>query len=55
MNKTIKKIFLVIKMSRVRDLNVRELSRVQHLKKYLFDEVEDTKKYAKSKCNNYVN
>ena len=27
----------------------------QRLKKYLFDKVEDTKKYAKSKCNNYVN
>ena len=31
------------------------LSRVQRLKKYLLDKVEDTKKYAKSKCNNYVN
>jgi len=26
----------------------------QRLKKYLFDKVEDTKKYAKSKCNSYV-
>ena len=27
------------------------LSRVQRLKRYLFDKVKDTKKYAKSKCN----
>jgi len=31
------------------------LSRVQRLKKYFFDKVEDTKKYAKSKCYNHVN
>ena len=44
----------------VPDINVpvltpQPLSRVQRLKKYLFDKVEDMKKYAKSKCNNYVN
>jgi len=44
----------------VSDINVpmlspQPLSRLQRLKKYLFDKVEDTKKYATSKCNNYVN